>query len=234
MLEKEADFMVAMRRVAQLRQLSAAAGGCCLDDPCLQEMAKLWVAMEAYDKKHHGDRQGAWFPVYSGKRFWPLDPRPNDFDINDIAHALAHINRFNGHLYHSYSVAQHSVLVSQNVPIAAARYGLLHDASEAYLQDIITPLKGLLPDYCLLEERVMRAILTAFDVPISDEIRKAVKQTDVRMLVTEVRDLTPHGVINGVICEQPFDWKITCWSPAEARSRFACRYCELWPERTGA
>src|ERR1039457_118422 len=81
--------------------------------------------------------------TFSGLRFWPLDPNPEKILIDDIAHALAHQCRFGGHASRFYSVAEHSVHVSRLCPPEDALWGLLHDASEAYLVDLPRPLKQL-------------------------------------------------------------------------------------------
>src|ERR1700683_336889 len=85
--------------------------------------------------------RGAWIVTFSGRRFYVLDPRPSDVRIEDIAHSLSLQCRFNGHVKNFYSVAQHSVLVSERCDPADALYGLLHDASEAYIGDMSAPLK---------------------------------------------------------------------------------------------
>lgn len=91
------------------------------------------------------------------------NPMPRMFNMADIAHALARMPRFSGHTPTFYSVAQHSVLVASIVPPEMALTGLLHDASEAYMMDIPTPLKRLIPEYYEIENRVMRAIATKFN-----------------------------------------------------------------------
>ena len=83
-----------------------------------------------------------WTQTYSGHRFDILNPDRDAIVIEDIAHSLALINRFNGHTKWPYSVAQHSVLVSQLVPEQYALHGLMHDAAEAYLGDIPKPWKS--------------------------------------------------------------------------------------------
>src|SRR5665647_1805094 len=103
----------------------------------------------------------------SGIRFWPLLPNPGDILVEDIAHALAHQCRFGGHASKFYSVAEHSVHVSELCPVQDALWGLLHDASEAYLIDLPRPLK-LLPEfapYREAERQLQRAVAARFGLP---------------------------------------------------------------------
>lgn len=85
--------------------------------------------------------------TFSGIEFDLLNPNPNDIDIEDIAHELSMLCRFNGHCKEFYSVAEHSVYVSYEIDEEFALIGLLHDAAEAYLGDVPTPLKKLLPEF---------------------------------------------------------------------------------------
>lgn len=94
------------------------------------------------DYRTHTD----WIQTFSGKKFFPLEPKIEDICIEDIAHSLANQCRFVGHCKEFYSVAQHSVLMADiYFPFdpSLAIYALLHDASEAYLSDIPRPLKHL-------------------------------------------------------------------------------------------
>jgi hypothetical protein len=116
-------------------------------------------------------------------------PRSADIKFSDISHALAHTIRFGGHGEHSTTVAQHSVHVSHICPPHLARWGLLHDAAEAYLGDMSTELKRVLPYFKELERRFARAISIHFDVPIAD-----VKHWDLISLLTERRDNGPFGI----------------------------------------
>ena len=100
---------------------------------------------------------GDWLLTFTGLHFYPLTPNPNDVDIEDIAHALSNTCRFNGHVSTFYSVAQHCVLVSQycvNNPL----WGLMHDAAEAYLPDVATPVKKNLVGFDAIENAVLRTV----------------------------------------------------------------------------
>ena len=99
-----------------------------------------------------------YFTTRSGRHIRVLDPRPEDVYVPDIAWALSRICRFGGHAPRHDSVAQHSVLVSELCPPHLALVGLLHDAPEAYIGDVIGPLKHALPDLMDIEKRWEQAI----------------------------------------------------------------------------
>ena len=98
-----------------------------------------------------------------------LNPARDSIHLEDIAHALSMLCRYGGHLLEHYSVAQHSCLVAQLLEPRLRVYGLLHDAAEAYLGDVVTPLKGKLAlngkPFCEAEEELRSAILRALEVP---------------------------------------------------------------------
>jgi 5'-deoxynucleotidase YfbR-like HD superfamily hydrolase len=79
--------------------------------------------------------------TFTGILFDPLNPCVEDIKIQDIAHALSHVCRFTGHVSHFYSVAEHSIRVAERLPKELQLAGLLHDASEAYISDVSSPLK---------------------------------------------------------------------------------------------
>ncbi len=143
-----------------------------------------------------------WFITYTGRQFWPLEPRAEEVSIIDIAHALSHVARWTGHTREHFSVAQHSYLVSITAECSArakdmapgyvrtvALWGLLHDAPEAYIADVARPVKHDVfgQRYREIESRLMRAICDRFLLP--HEMPAAVKEADDRLLVTERRDL---------------------------------------------
>lgn len=126
----------------------------------------------------------------SGHYFDLADPQPDMVRIEDIAHALAHLCRFTGHTRVLYTVAQHSTHVSGTCPKHLALQGLLHDATEAYVGDIASPLKAMLPDYQAIEARVWLAIAERFGLPA--ELDPAIKDADLAMLTAERIYLMPR------------------------------------------
>ncbi len=119
------------------------------------------------------------------------DVENSKIDIEEIAHSLSNVCRFGGHCKHFYSVAQHSVLVSNLVPEPLALIGLLHDAAEAYLGDIPTPLKIMLPDYKRIEKRVEKYIAKYFGFEYKQI--KDVREADHRALFIEKSILFPDS-----------------------------------------
>lgn len=130
--------------------------------------------------------------TYSGHMFPISDPKESDVRITDIAHALSKICRFTGHCSRFYSVAEHSwhcanLLGDQPKEVQLA--ALLHDASEAYLQDIASPIKQFLPDYAELEDRVASVIFKKYGLQYP--FNELIKYADLSMLSTEAYYLLP-------------------------------------------
>ena len=147
--------------------------------------------------------------------------------IKSIARALSNVGRFNGHTRRFYSVAQHSVFCSHLVAPEYAFEALMHDAHEALVGDMPTPLKRMLPDYQRLEKHVERVFRVHNGLPV--ETSAAVKEADLIMLATEKRDLMPGGgewdILAGI---EPTDrFHITPQDPVAAFEDFVYRYVEL-------
>lgn len=165
----------------------------------------------------------------SGKFFDILKPEEYDFDIEEIATALSNLCRYTGHVNRFYSVAEHSVLVSRIVPDKLALAGLLHDASEAYLGDVSSPLKKLLPEYRAIEERVHNAIATKFGLG-DDLSHPSVHEADKRMYWQERQSVADNGIRDKLWHQ---DLRATRkveamgMSPMMARRMFIKRYREL-------
>ena len=157
--------------------------------------------------------------------------RPGDclIDIEEIAHALAHICRYTGHVREVYWVAQHSLLVARLVPLEHARAGLLHDAAEAYIGDVAAPLKMLLPDYKAIERQVEAVVFSRLGLP--DQMPDCVREADQAIRAVELRDLMPEPLD----LSKPFGpgdlpmgaFRIKPMPPEVARRTFLERYAEV-------
>ena len=174
-------------------------------------------------------RVGGWIPTYTGRKFYPLDPRLEDIDIKDIAHHLSRQVRWTGAVHTFFSTAQHSLLVSYLCDPPDALYGLLHDASEAYLHDINRVVKQLdaLSGYRDLEERIQRVIFARFR--LNGPMPASVKRADDLLAETERRDLLPRGTPD--MAADParcLDWSIVPKSPQDSERAFLARFDALW------
>ncbi len=132
----------------------------------------------------------AWQRMLSGRRLDLLDPDPADIAIEDIAHGLARVARWNGQTIgdHAYSVAQHALLVEDitaasapDWPVAWRLAALLHDAPEYVVGDLISPFKAAIGlDYRAFENRLLAAIHARFGLPypVPDTVTRAIKTAD--------------------------------------------------------
>ena len=163
----------------------------------------------------------------SGFYFNFIEPKDNQVLVSDIAHALSHICRFSGHTSKFYSVAQHSVMASHIVPPEDALAALFHDAPEAYIGDITSPLKRLLPDYRVIESRLQDDIFTKLGLPLC--LPASVKIADRVLLATEQRDLMPkHDDQWACIANvEPLQKRIVPWDCGFAKAMFFDRFLEL-------
>jgi len=173
---------------------------------------------------------GHWIQTFSGKQFYPLHPEASLIVIEDIAHALAMQCRYNGHSRYFYSVAQHSVLVSNNLPRDLALPGLLHDAGEAYLGDLVRPIK---------QDPQIRALWKPIEVALDAQIEIAfgltpgilehpmIKHADRCACITEKRDVLPQQFKAEDANFEPFREIIVPWSPQRAEEEFLFLFEEL-------
>ena len=169
--------------------------------------------------------------TFTGKQFDFLNPRPEDICIEDIAHALANICRYNGHTRKFYSVAEHCVRASY-VPVGDPLDNLLHDAAEAYIGDVPTPQKQNMGwwdgirfwSYQHIEVSIVVTIYNGLGLDCATP--RNTRQADKTMLVTEIRDIMPPSeafeVWTGEI--EPLPETIRPWPPEFAENEFLLRY----------
>jgi 5'-nucleotidase len=160
----------------------------------------------------------------TASKFWPLDPRPEEIDLRDIARALSMQCRWGGHVNRFYSVAQHCVSVSEHCP-AHPIEGLLHDAAEAYLVDVPTPIKRHLDGYLEIERNLLGVIGERFGVWLKD-LPPEVHFQDQRALATEQRDLRPKFDF-WTPAEEPWFDELMPMGPCTAEKRFLERAAAL-------
>lgn len=188
----------------------------------------------------------AWMQTYSGRKFWPLTPRAKDVELADVAHGLAMTCRYGGHSRLFYSVAEHCILVSQFVEIHArnanrsaadvrrlAQLALMHDSAEAYIGDMIRPLKHQpeMHEFRRAEGAIEAEIAEAFHLQWSDDAHEIVKRIDDRILVDEIEYLMPNPemYIRPWLRDlSPLGATFRCMPPAEAQMAFLDRYRELF------
>lgn len=136
--------------------------------------------------------------TYTGLVFEPMYMTADNIRAEDIAHALSLLCRGGGHIRHFYSVGQHSMNCASEALARgwSSRVGLaclLHDASEAYISDIIRPVKKHLTNYLEIESMIMEAVLTHFGLgTLTEEERRQVRQIDDEMLMYELHGLMPE------------------------------------------
>lgn len=183
----------------------------------------------AIDRMELRRDRGSWMQTFTGRRFFPMDPDPDEVDVLDVAHSLAMQCRYNGHVRSFYSVAEHCVLVSRVVAPEHALWGLLHDATEAYVGDMVRPLKVHMPAYRAAEDRVMDAIATRYGLvgPMPAEVKEA----DTRLLLDERDALLGPSPARWDVDGEPFGVRIEAWSPERAEAAYLSRFYELTDRR---
>lgn len=181
-------------------------------------------------------RVGDWIQTYSGRQFWPLDPRAGEIAVIDIASGLAKDCRFGGHCLRFYSVAEHSVLMyrvakAQGFTMRERRAALLHDASEGLgLRDMPRPVKRDLGNYKAVETGVMIAVAERFD--FEWPLNPIVKYLDEAIgLAEQMQNMAPSpqpwGISEKFGVSEPLDVTLEYWSPDRAMVEFLSAAAEL-------
>lgn len=173
------------------------------------------------------EQSPTWIPTAHGNAIDLADPNPWAIAIEDIAVQLARVCRWSNATREHYSVAQHSVLVSQLVPAELALAGLLHDAAEAYLGDASVPLKVLCPEIVEVERRVAAAIARAFDLDPAAFEAPEVIHADHVLRATERRDLVARIDMPFLDMPAPLAGVIEPWSMETAAALFLKRFAEV-------
>lgn len=185
----------------------------------------------------------AWQRMLSGRRLNLVDPSPLDIEIEDIAHGLSRVARWNGQTRGDwpFSVAQHSLLVEalmhrrkKDLPTAAALAALVHDAPEYVVGDLITPFKAVIgARYKELEHRLLTAVHLRFGLPgvLPDDIAARIKKADQQAAFLEAVQLAGFAEdearrIFRFRGRAP-DMVLAPWSPVQAKDRFLARFAEV-------
>lgn len=175
-------------------------------------------------------RDSAVMVSLSGERVTPLAPESMNFNIDDIAHALAAMPRFAGHTTASYSVAQHSVWCSKHAPEELALYALLRDVPKAYLMEMLGPIKRVMPTYCAAESRLRHHALSFFGLDPHMSAATVLDAVDDAALLVEWRDLKDDSGLAwwGLPCEALAGFReIRPLGFDDARDAFLDRFSEL-------
>ena len=162
-------------------------------------------------------KSGAWIQTSSGRKFHIFSPQDEDIDIDDAAHALSLLCRFNGHTPEFYSVAQHSIYVSMMCSDENALSGLLHDLPEAYIGDMATPLKRQMSAFNQVESKIWDAVSTKFGLPkkMAPEIKEADKKAFRMEWAYLMGGTNPDGE-KFIVSKEEFNKK----TPAEVQDEF--------------
>lgn len=162
--------------------------------------------------------------TYTGEQFYPLDPEPDKIHIIDIAHALSMKCRYSGHCQEFYSVAEHSVIVSRYCKPENAMAGLMHDASEAYLPDVIRPIKPYLEGFKQIEDNLLQVIFKKYGIEYP--FPKDIKTIDTRVCFTEGQTIM-FDTDCWLLQAEPLDFQPMCFFPTVAELEFVERFNEL-------
>lgn len=172
------------------------------------------------------ENRSGWIQTYTGIAFYPMQPRPEEIDVIDIAHALSMLCRFAGHVERFYSIAEHCVHIHDWIEDEYKFAALMHDSSEAYLVDIPKPVKNYLNEYVLIEKNLEAAIFAKYNIPYPFHPR--VKEGDNRILIDERNALLKKPPMLWNHEPEPLGIKIQNWSPEVAKEQFLDRFNKLY------
>jgi hypothetical protein len=190
-------------------------------------------ALKNYSNRFRGED---WIETYSGKIMNFLDIQSSSICMEDISQGLSNTSRFAGQIERFYSVAEHSVLVSRLCEsmlkvdfIGVVESALMHDAAEAYIGDVTTPLKRLCPGFQIIEQELEQAIISTFGLGIGFSNRM-VKEAD--MMLFEIERAKFRG-LPADECKYalPEGLEIRCLTPSDAKKEFLARVEELGIQR---
>lgn len=176
-------------------------------------------------------------PTYTGKLIYIDNLKLHEIDILDIATSLSNQCRFIGHTMQYYSVAEHCILGSDDIVLqgllesqeeanALALAFLMHDAAEAYVSDLSTPIKINHPSFVELEERILAIIWERFGLPEDVDMAR-IKAMDMAMLAMEKKQVMIHDIDWGWELPEPADVKPYFMTPCIAKDLFLARFKEL-------
>jgi hypothetical protein len=189
--------------------------------------------------------KSGWVCTFTGKKLYPAQPRIEDFDARDIAHSLSMQCRYNGHVGKFYSVAEHCLIMEEEIcqryagyyPWAQVdnlcRWALVHDAPEAYLGDLPYPLKQL-PEFAFFRELEAKyPPLLASWLGLEGSIEpQEVKALDLEIVASEATKLYherhPDWILPATPTERLLS-RIQGLSPAEAERAYLARFRSFWP-----
>ena len=203
-----------------------------------EQIEELRAALSRYEPTETLGVISATIGLRSGRVFDYMTPTPDMIDIDDIAWGLARTGRFANQLRGGlvYSVAQHSCLVALATPAEHRLAALLHDATEAYVGDMVAPLKQLCPDYRVVEDRVWAAISERFGLSI--ELDPSVRVADLRALHTENNAFSPDPRHDWPGLEEyppiALPTPLSCWGVEQAALAFLSEFRRLTEERIAA
>jgi uncharacterized protein len=189
------------------------------------------VHTQHQEEKFMTVRKGNYITTFTGVKFYPMDPRLEDYVLEDIAHALSQVNRANGHTILPMSVAQHAVNVATilkqlGYSVRTQFIGLNHDDSEAYIADLPSPVKEWLPDYAKIEKTIQDMAYEWCGLgKVTDEEYEPVHIVDKALFPVEARFTLPHA--NHPVDPMLEDMIIIPWTPERAKAEFIKLWYEL-------